>query len=179
MCIYVCICVYIYLYVCICVYLHVAMYLHMCMLCALHLATVYWLISFIISKHLVGVRKVLHLQSITLLWSFRNNLVENLIPETFFPTPKVCHIKSNTLLHPNKELIFDIERIKFVGLSLAVEILYTYTKPHHNQDFEGGSFLSVNCTRKCYVTWWLWVNNIKYLYNQLVNRKHKVMIFIP
>ena len=59
-------------------------------------------------------------------------------------------------------MMLGIERIKFVGLSLAVKILYAY-QTHYNQEVDGG--LSVDCTRNCYVTWW--VNNI----NQVLNKK--------
>ena len=55
---------------------------------------------------------------------FGNNLVDKFNPKSFFPT-KICHIMFDTVNDPSKDMMLGIERIKFVGLSLAVEILYT------------------------------------------------------
>ena len=38
-------------------------------------------------------------------------------------------------------MLLSIERMKFVGLSLSVEILYTYQTPPYNQEVDGGFYI--------------------------------------
>ena len=42
---------------------------------------------------------------------FRKNLVDKLTPNSFFPTPKVCHNKFDPVFDPNKDIMLGIEGI--------------------------------------------------------------------
>ena len=119
----------------------------------------YWLKVFwiIINKCLGG--KVL--QSITFLWPFRKNLVNKFTLKSFFPTPKICHNKFD----PVFDITLGTEGIKFVGLSLAVEILYTFQPPPKPGGWWWLIVLSVGCSwlgnaaRGSVMSSW-WVNNV-------------------
>ena len=64
----------------------------------------------IINKCLGG--KVL--QSITFLWPFGKNLVDKFNPQySFFPTPKICHIKFDPVFDPSKDIMLGIKGIKY------------------------------------------------------------------
>ena len=66
-------------------------------------------ILIIIKKCLGG--KVL--QSTTFLWPFGKKLVDKFNPNSFFPTPKICHIKFDPVFDPSKGIMLGIEGIKY------------------------------------------------------------------
>ena len=103
------------------------------------------------------------LTKITFLWPFGKNLWINVTSKSFFfPTSKTCHIiKFDPVFDPDKSNCdVAIGRIKFAGLYLAVEIQYTYQTPPQPGGWWWLLVVSVDYTRKCYVT--CWVNNIKW-----------------
>ena len=44
---------------------------------------------------------------------FRKNLVDKFNPNSFFPTPKICHIKFDSVFDPSKDIMLGIEGIKY------------------------------------------------------------------
>ena len=44
---------------------------------------------------------------------FGKNLVDKFNPNSFFPTPKICHIKFDPVFDPSKDIILGIEGKKY------------------------------------------------------------------
>ena len=104
-------------------------------------------------------------------YSPSHSLRINLTPSSFFPTPKICHIKFDPVFDPSKAIMLGIEGIKYCrnipgswdpvhlpNPTTTMRLMVAYTSV--------GGMQAGDCSQgECYVTWW--VNNIKWCLKNL------------
>ena len=73
----------------------------------------------------------------TFLWSFGKSLVDKFNPKSFFPTAKICHFRFNPVFGPSKDIMLDIEELKFRGIIPGSWDPVHLTKLHLNQEVDG------------------------------------------